>query len=131
MEVVIIERSIILSERLAELLLDSFEDVVIHSVHNYEDFCNYFKKNQSPDLILIDKDIYEEHPDETPEILRRVKESDTCVIVLYNNVVSSLTSGIIKEQGADYVIDLYPEFENIPRIIQKYCRKKGGKQRPV
>lgn len=125
MEIVIIERSIILSERLAELLIDFFENTVFHFVHNYKEFYSYLKKNPRPDLILIDNDIYEEYPDETPAILRQTKGSDTCVIVLYNNVVSTLTSDIIKKQGADYVIDLYPEFENIPFIIQEYYQKRG------
>lgn len=125
MEVAIIQKSNILSERLAELIYDSYENVVIHFIWSCEHAHIYLKKNQYPDLVLLDEKIYEEHPNETLTSLTKLKKSDTCVIVLYNNVVSTLTSDIIKKQGADYVIDLYPEFENIPLFIQEYYQKRG------
>lgn len=125
MEVAIIEKSNILSERLAEMIHDSYENTVIHFIRNYEDADDYIGKNQSSDLVLIDENIYEEHPIEILTSLKRLKKSDTCVMVLYNNVMSNLTADILKEQGADYVIDLYPEFENIPVIFQELCQETG------
>ena len=132
MEVAIIQKSNILSERLAELIYDSYENVVIHFIWSCEHAQIYLKKNQYPDLVLLDEKIYEEHPNETLTSLTKLKKSDTCVMVLYNNVISSLTADILREHGVDYFIDLYPEFENIPGIVQEYCQKKKAKNhRPV
>lgn len=131
MEVVIIEKSNILSERLAELIHDSYENTVIHFIRNYEEVDYYLKNSQNPDLVLIDENIYEEYPVETLNSLKKLKKSDTCVMVLYNNVISSLTADILKEHGVDYLIDLYPGFENILLFSRNYFGKPDNKAIPV
>lgn len=131
MEIAIIQKSGILSERLAEMVYESYEDTVINFIWNYEEAEHYLMENQKQNLVLIDYGIYEEHPIEILNSLEKLKKTDTCVMILYNNVIGSLTVDILKEQGADYVIDLYPEFENIPLILQEVWKKKKYRETRV
>ena len=122
MEVLIIDYSIRIVERLEEMLSEIKNITCVHKAVSYTEAINLYQK-VSPDIVLLDICL---PANNSFKILKEIKTpgSKTRVIVL------AVESGnYINEQcnslGADFFFDKYSEFQKIPAAIDSIITAAG------
>ena len=114
MQVLIVDSSSHIILRLEEMLADTPVVTVVHTSVSYENAIRLFIENK-PDVVLLCAGL----PDnKSLKLLSEIKAgfSKTNVVVLFTN-----TDECMHEQcrllGADYLLDKYQDFEQIPGVI--------------
>lgn len=114
MEVLIVDSSIQIIQRLEEMLSELSLIKAIYTTDSYTNAGEFFTKHR-PGIVLLGINIPE---NESLKLLAEITAGSfkTSVIVLYLN-----RTEYVKEQcrllGADYFLDKYDDFEKIPGII--------------
>ena len=114
MEVLIIDYSMRIVERLEEMLSGEKNITYIHKAVSYSQAMNVYKETQ-PGIVVLDICL---PSDNSFKILREIKKpgSKTFVIILAvekDNYVHEQCNSL----GADFFFDKYNEFEKIPRAV--------------
>ena len=114
MQVLIIDRSNFIMDRLEEIISEAGNVRLIHKAVSYDEAIDLIKENK-PDAVVLDSGL---PSNESVDLLKKIKKSmpDTRVIVL-SIFVDSVTEKRYKSLGADFFFDKYHEFGKIPAII--------------
>ena len=114
MEILIVDSSIQIIERLEEILSESDNINAIHKAVCYEEASKLFKENE-PDFVLLDVSLPGK---ESFKILKEIKEISRKTFVI---ILSSDLDKYIKEEctslGSDFFFDKYYDFEKICGVI--------------
>ncbi len=116
MTIGIIEASTEIAERLIELIRESVVEPFFLHARNCEEAQDLFQE-KAPDALLMDlkyPGLY------CLEMLKnlKIKNKNTTVILLYTHLDEMIFKKLT-EEGADYLLDKYTEFEKIPVIINQ------------
>ena len=121
MQVLIVDSSIEVIERLEEILGEADNITAIHSAVSYEEAARFLKENKT-DVMLLDCSLPENG---SLKLLTEIKipGSNTCVIILSILEDNNYKEELCKSLGADYFLDKYLEFEKIPGILNAIAGK--------
>ena len=114
MLILIVDSSILIIERLEEIISGTKNITTIHKAVSYEQAKKLFNKNKH-DVVLLDIDL---PGNESLKFLKEIKKTGggTCVIILFSH-----SDNYIQEQwkylGADIFFDKYYDFEKISSVI--------------
>jgi DNA-binding NarL/FixJ family response regulator len=114
MQILIVDRSIRIIERLEEIISEADNITAIHRAISYEEAKKMFKENKY-DAVLLDIDLPK---NDSLELLREIKKNrkETRVIILFTHI-----DNYIREQckfpGADFFLDKYYDFEKISGLL--------------
>lgn len=112
MQVLIIDRSLQIIERLSNLLLETGLPLTIHKAISYNEALNT-GKDLMPDIVLIDRHL----PNgQSMRLLEMFKEKKSVVVMLVMRTDTDMITQC-KLSGADFVLDKYHEFEQLPGIV--------------
>jgi DNA-binding NarL/FixJ family response regulator len=114
MVVLVVDRSVLIIERLQQMLSEAEYVTAVYGAVSYKDASRYFKET-APDVVLLDSGL----PwNSCTAILKEIKAANiqTQVIVLANRVDEQIT-GEYDAIGADFFFDKYHDFEKIPGVI--------------
>ncbi|MBK6938488.1 MAG: hypothetical protein IPH18_17770 [Chitinophagaceae bacterium] len=117
MKVAIFESSEHITKRLIDLIGETNQEVIFECATN-NDEAVFILQGPTPDVILMDVRFPGSRFEELLGQIKQQKQCNTSLIILYH-VIGSRTKELYKTHGADYFIDLYLEFENIPGIINE------------
>lgn len=120
MQVLLIDSSILIIERLQELLYDVSYISMVFGTSSYKEGLNFFY-NQQPNVVIVNSIGTN---NEVVKLLQKIKEynADTKVIMLLNNE-EKFEQEIYKVAGAHFFLDKYNDFLQIPNIIQSIKSK--------
>ena len=123
MNTLIVESSVQIIERLAEMLLETGNVKILHLADSYDEGVKLFNEKK-PDIVLLDMRLPENN---SVKLLKEVKEKkpDTTVIALTIYTDDNFQQEC-KSHGADHIFDKYLEFEKIPILIDQL--KKQAKR---
>jgi DNA-binding NarL/FixJ family response regulator len=117
MQVLIVDNSIQIIERLEEILFEAGNIAAIHKASSYEEAKKLFKENKY-DAVLLDNDL---PGNESLKLLKEIKKTGekTCIIILFTHM-----DNYIQEQckylGVDFFLDKYCDFEKIYGVIKEH-----------
>lgn len=113
MQVLIIDRSLQIVERLSNLLSETGIPLTIHKATSYNEATD-LGKSIEPVVVLLDRDL----PNgQSMRLLELFKEKRSVVVMLtIRTDVDTIMQ--CKLSGADFVLDKYHEFEQLPGIIR-------------
>ncbi len=114
MNVLILDRSKELTKRIIDHIEETNEGISFCSAASHSGAVNHLKQ-YNPDVVLLDLNFC---GNTATELLQTIKQrnGNTVVIIWYNHA-SYYGLKICKEQGADYLLNKYDEFEKIPELI--------------
>jgi DNA-binding NarL/FixJ family response regulator len=114
MQVLIIDSSILIIERLQELLAEVEDIDMVFGTSSYKDGLQFFTAQQ-PTAVIVNS---VGTNNEVMELLNAIKETNitTQIIMLLNNE-GKFMQEIYKTAGAHFFLDKYNEFLQIPNII--------------
>jgi DNA-binding NarL/FixJ family response regulator len=114
MQVLIIDSSILIIERLQELLAEVEDVSMIFGTSSYKDGLIFFT-TQQPNAVIVNSIGTN---NEVLELLNAIKKSaiNTKIIMLLNNEEKFMQE-IYKAAGVHFFLDKYNEFLQIPNII--------------
>ena len=123
MQVLLVDNSLLILQRLEELLTDAAVHSGIFSASSYKDALELFM-HQQPGIVVLDINLPQ---NASYRLLKEIKEMAPATIVI---ILSIHTDEYIQQQclmlGADFFFDKYHEFEKIPEIIIFYKNKIPG-----
>jgi DNA-binding NarL/FixJ family response regulator len=114
MEILIVDSSLQIIERLKEMLSEAENIHSIHKAVSYEEARKLFKQNK-PDVVLLDIRL---PGNKSLKLLKEIKtfRRNTCVIVLYTQINNYILE-LFQFLGADFLFDKYYDFEKISWAI--------------
>ncbi|HKB45555.1 MAG TPA: response regulator [Chitinophagaceae bacterium] len=114
MLVLIIDSSVLIVERLEEIISATENITTIHRAVSYEEAKKLFRENKH-DAVLLDIDL---PGNESVKLLREIKKAggETCVIMLFI-YMDNYTQEKYKSLGADFFFDKYYDFEKISGLL--------------
>jgi DNA-binding NarL/FixJ family response regulator len=114
MQVLIIDSSILIIERLQELLAEVEDIDMVFGTSSYKDGLQFFTAQQ-PSVIILNS---VGTNNEVIELLNTIKETNsiTQIIMLLNNE-GKFMQEVYKTAGVHFFLDKYNEFLQIPNII--------------
>ena len=120
MQILIVDKSIHLLERLEEILVETENISPILKTVSYEKATVLFKKNK-PDVVVVD---INGSRNEAFKLLKEIKNTGykTSIIILSDYVDENISEQC-RLQGADFFLDKYYEFEKISEIINAIKNK--------
>ncbi|MBS1564523.1 MAG: response regulator [Bacteroidetes bacterium] len=112
--ILIVDDSIIIIERVAEILKDLDSISGVTQVHSYDEAMESLKQ-QRPDIVLLDINL----PGTNGiELLRHLKQSDPSItVIMFSNRGNAYYKDLCKRLGADFFVDKSRGFEQLPGII--------------
>lgn len=114
MQVLIIDKSLQIVERLSNLLLETGIPLTIHKAISYNEAIDMGKVTQ-PGVVLIDRHL----PNgQSMRLLELFKEKRSVVVMMTLRMDADMITQC-KLAGADFVLDKYYEFETLPGIIRQ------------
>jgi len=122
LNVLIVEDSLIVAERIKEMLNELNEVSRIDEAIDSKEAMSMFDV-EVPDVVLLDIDL----PGKSGiEILREIKQKyfSTCVIMLTNHTERYIRE-LCQESGADYFFDKSTEFEKVSGALSLLSSEKG------
>jgi CheY-like chemotaxis protein len=124
MQILIVDSSIRIIERIAEIILAAENDAAIHKAVSYEETIQLLKENKY-DTALLDIDL---PGDDSFKLLKEIKKTNkkTFVIVLSTPIDNYLEEEC-KSLGADFFFDKYNDFEKIREVINSSCKPAAEK----
>ncbi|MFC4230476.1 two-component system response regulator [Parasediminibacterium paludis] len=114
MQVLIVDNSIAIIERIEELLLDTVSNLSVVSATCYLEAVAILQQ-ALPDIILLDGYL----PNNLSlQLVKEIKQyTDTNIIILQNCNDDCMRSRYLS-MGVDYILDKYLDFTTIPAIIR-------------
>ena len=120
MQVLLVDSSLIILQRLEELLADATAQSVIHKASSYKEALQLFMQQQ-PAIVILDINLPK---NASYRLIKEIKQAAPATVVI---VLSIHTDEYIQQQcfllGADIFFDKYEEFEKIPAVINFYKNK--------
>ena len=120
MQVLIVDNSIQILDRLAQILSEMECIKSIYKAVSYQEATIFLKKNK-PDVVLLDSGL---RGNGTINLLKEIKKTGSAAPVI---ILSSCYDDYIvrecKSYGADFIFDKYHEFEKIPGVIDDIAAK--------
>ena len=114
MQVLIVDNSIKIIERLKDILSESGNITAIHDAVSYKDAARLLKEIK-PGVVLLDTAL---PGNGTIELLKEIKESgSTTVVIVLSSSYDDYILRECKSNGADFFFDKYHDFEKIPGLI--------------
>lgn len=112
--ILIVDDSIIIIERVAEILKDLETVSSVSQVHSYTEAMDALGKDR-PDIVLLDINL----PGTNGiELLRHLKKTDpSIVVIMFSNRGNAYYKDLCKRLGADFFVDKSRGFEQLPAII--------------
>ncbi len=128
MTVLIIESSLLISGRIKNLLLEKKQGIIIYQSVGHRKAARLLEKT-NPDIVLMDM-----YLQGTMELLKKIQESytQTTAVALVNREDNDKQLKC-KAAGADFIFDMYHEFEALPRLIDRKDTErnlKPGSEKP-
>jgi DNA-binding NarL/FixJ family response regulator len=116
MEILIVDGSAQVTERLTSLLTEPDKGRTIYTALSFTEAIALFEE-KLPALVLLDRYLPENKSIELLKIIKTIN-NDTKVIILYF-FADIETESHYKLHGADFFLDKYNDYEQIPEIINK------------
>lgn len=117
MQVLLVDSSLLILQRLEELLSDTVSYLSMHSADSYQEAWQSFILKK-PGLVVLDINLPQS---ESYLLLKKIKEAAPSTIVM---ILSIHMDACLQQQcfklGADFFFDKYNEFEKIPGIINEF-----------
>lgn len=114
MQVLIVDSSLPIIQRLEELLSESTKISGIYSAVTLHDALQLFKQHR-PAMVVLDLNL---PGNRSYELLRTIKDDvPTTVVIIVSIHIDEYTHQQCMAQGANYFFDKYHEFERIPQVI--------------
>lgn len=121
LKVLIVDDALLVVERLKEIIKELPCVTDVAAATGYDEAITLIS-SFNPDIALLDIHLPERNG---IELLEFVKKNYPMVIaVMLTNQTSSNYKILCKKLGSDHFVDKSSEFENIPGIIDSYCKKK-------
>ncbi len=114
MNILIVDSSISIIERIEELLQESKQKNQFFIANSF-DTAKELNENNTIHIVLLDMDLPQNKSIKLIEKIKK-KNSNTVVIALYNSSDSFLEHQY-KMEGANFLLDKYHDFEKLPTII--------------
>jgi DNA-binding NarL/FixJ family response regulator len=117
MKVLIVDRSILICERLGEIIADAGNIIMIHKAVSYEEARKLFDENRH-ETVLLDLDL---SGNGAVKLLKEIKRSHarTCVVVLFTRMDECLHEQC-KSLNVSFFFDKYYDFEKISELFTTY-----------
>ncbi|SRR5258705_10929958 len=114
MLILIVDSSILISERLEEIISEGKNITAIHRALSYKEAKNLFNQNRH-DAVLLDIDLPE---NQSLKLLSEIKKAsgETCVIVLSIHMDNYIQERC-KSLGADFFFDKHHDFGKISGLL--------------
>ena len=115
----------LIAERLIELISETNKGITFHYANSYEAGIPLLKEQQ-PAVVLLELNFAGNN---IIDLIKKIKALDdkTIVIVLFS-VQDEQKLAQCKANGADYILDMYNEFEKFPKIINRIVNSKDNNQ---
>ena len=112
--ILIVDDSIIIIERVTEILKDLENISSVTQVHSYTEAIKALEQSR-PDIVLLDINL----PGTNGiELLRHLKKNDPSIIVImFSNRGNAYYKDLCRRLGADFFVDKSRGFEQLPGII--------------
>ncbi|MCW3106104.1 MAG: response regulator transcription factor [Segetibacter sp.] len=114
MLILIVDSSILIIERLEEIISEAENITAIHKAVSSEEAKKLLKENKY-DTVILDIDL---PGNEALKLLKEIKKTSrkTCVIILFTQIDNYIQEQC-KSLGADFFFDKYYEFEKIYGLL--------------
>ncbi len=124
MQILIVDSSIQIIERLAEILSEAKNIRTIHRAVSYAQASAIFS-TVKPEIVVLDIGL---PGNKSVDLLKEIKVANeqTAVIVLSIHV-DKLTKEKFTSAGADYFFDKYHEFENLTSTVDTIAANKNNR----
>jgi len=123
MQVLIVDRSIRVIERLVKIISEAENIIAIHRTDSYEEAKKLLKENEY-DIVLLDIDL---PGNESLKLLKEIKKtSEKTSVIILSTPIDNYLEEECKSLGADFFFDKYNDFKKIPGIIDS-IRQLAGK----
>jgi DNA-binding NarL/FixJ family response regulator len=121
MQVLIVDSSVQIIERMQQLLTEMEHISTVFGAVAYRDGSEFFRATD-PSVVLIDSRL---HDNECVRLIREIKmaAAGTQVIVMMNGEDNQMQEKY-RSSGADILFDKYHDFERIPEAINLIAAKK-------
>ncbi len=115
MKILIVDSSAWIPDRIASLLTETPENKSIYKAFSLQEARTLFH-NVKPGVVILDKNL----PDNgSLTLLKEIKSADAnTVVIILSFRVNLNTEQQCKLAGADYFLDKYTDFEELPAIIR-------------
>jgi len=128
LRILIIEDNIDHVELLTYTIERNFVPVDLHTVESIEDALDFIEQTEY-DIVFTDCYLNNDLiVDKIPNL--RKKLDSVPIIVITGSGDESLAASVIKNGATDYVVKNKTSLVRIPKLIEKYCYKKGKWSRP-
>lgn len=121
MTILLIENSVLLIERLREIILESGIEVDFFFASTYNEALPIYEQ-RLPDVVIMDAYLPENQSTNLFKHIKQNKENVCFVILCYKAVF--LNFDCYLQKNADYLIDKFHEFEIIPSILKSISNPK-------
>ncbi|MBI5858125.1 MAG: response regulator [Sphingobacteriales bacterium] len=114
MLVLIVDQSVQITERLAEVLSEAKHIRTIHKAISYEGAIAFFRKN-NPDIVLLDTGL---PANGSVDLLTEIKKAnDTTAIIALSIRTDGRTQEQFVSRGVSFFLDKYHDFGKLPGIV--------------
>jgi DNA-binding NarL/FixJ family response regulator len=122
LQILFMEHSVPIRERMAELITESMSDVQIHHADGSEDALIKLEAYQ-PDVLFIDPNF---RIPVLPEFIAKAKEllPEMLVVVVYIQINEALVEKC-KAAGAAGFLDKYEQFDQVVGLLHYFKRNRG------
>lgn len=120
MQILLVDNSLLILQRLEELLADVISPLHIHKAVSYTDGYSLFSEKK-PGMVILDVNL-PQHA--SYRLLKEMKEAapETIVITLSIHTEKDIQQQC-KRLGSDFFFDKYDEFEKIPPIVNMHRQR--------
>jgi len=115
MTILLVENSVLLIERLKDIIMDSGTSFQLHHTSSYKEAMILFD-TLLPDVVIMDAYLPDDQSTELYKKMKTNKEHVIFVILCYKAVFMNFDCYI--QKNADFLIDKFHEFESIPSILK-------------
>lgn len=119
MTILLVENSVLLIERLKEIIMESGEGVQLHCTSKQIEAIEIFDRID-PDLVIMDAYLPGNQSTELYKKMKKSKPDVMVVILCYKAVFMNFDCYIQKK--ADFIIDKFHEFESIPSLLKSIAQ---------
>jgi DNA-binding NarL/FixJ family response regulator len=124
MEVLIVDSSIDIIERLEELLSETTIVSTIYTAFTYDEAIHLYTTHQ-PDAVFLDDALPGNQSIQLLAAIKAIKKDTTVVMI-------TIVEDVFREEkcrlmGADFFCDLYHHYQDIPQIIHRIVANKTNR----
>lgn len=119
MTILLVENSVLLIERLKDIIMDSGEGVQLHCTSKQIEAIELFEKID-PDVVIMDAYLPGNQSTDLYKKMKKRNEEVLIVILCYKAVFMNFDCYI--QKNADFTIDKFHEFESIPSLLKSIAQ---------